>query len=133
MLQVVTSTSLYLKLINHIMKSFFGYLVGIVTAFAPSFMWAQQAESIITESSDPVEDVYIDDVVRKTMIFENRVLPYEPLREADVPWERRIWRIIDVREKMNLPFTYPLQPFFSIIAEAAKSGEIKVFKDENFK
>ena len=115
------------------MKSFFGYLVGIMAAFVPSFMWAQQAESIITESSDPVEDVYIDDVVRKTMIFENRVLPYEPLREADVPWERRIWRIIDVREKMNLPFTYPIQPFFSIIAEAAKSGEIKVFKDENFK
>jgi len=115
------------------MKSFFGYLVGIITAVVPSVMWAQQAENIITESSDPVEDVYIDDVVRKTMIFENRVLPYEPLREADVPWERRIWRIIDVREKMNLPFTYPLQPFFSIIAEAAKSGEMKVFKDENFK
>jgi gliding motility associated protien GldN len=67
------------------------------------------------------------------MIFENRVLPYEPLREADIPWERRIWRIIDVREKINLPFYYPPQPFFSIIAESAKSGEIKVFKDEEFK
>jgi gliding motility associated protien GldN len=115
------------------MKSFFGYLVGFLSLIAPGAILAQQAESIITESSDPVEDVYLDDVVRRTMIFENRVLPYEPLREADIPWERRMWRIIDVREKINLPFTYPPQPFFSILAEAAKSGEIKVFKDETFK
>ncbi len=115
------------------MKSFFGYLTLFVTAILPSMMWAQNAENIITESSEPVEDVYLDDVVRRTMIFENRVLPYEGLREADVPWEKRMWRIIDVREKINLPFTYPLQPFFTIIAEAAKSGEIKAFKDETFK
>jgi len=115
------------------MKSLFAYLVGVFAVLVPGLTWAQQAESIITESSDPVEDVYIDDVVRKTMIFENRVLPYEPLREADIPWERRLWRIIDVREKINLPFLYPPQPFFTIIAEGAKSGEIKVFKDETFK
>lgn len=102
-------------------------------ALMPAYSWAQNAENIITESSEPVEDVYLDDVVRKTMIFENRVLPYEPLREADIPWERRIWRIIDVREKINLPFINPLQPFFTIIGDAAKSGEIKVFKDETFK
>lgn len=115
------------------MKSFCVFLVGIFSVLLPGLLRAQQAESIITESSDPIEDVYIDDVVRRTMIFENRVLPYEPLREADIPWERRMWRIIDVREKINLPFIYPPQPFFSILAEAAKSGEIKVFKDETFK
>jgi gliding motility associated protien GldN len=115
------------------MKSFIGYLVGILSMLIPGTIWAQQAESIITESSDPVEDVYLDDVVRRTMIYENRVLAYEPLREADVPWERRIWRIIDVREKINLPFTYPPLPFFTILSDAAKSGEIKVFKDETFR
>lgn len=67
------------------------------------------------------------------MIFENRVLPYEPIREADIPWERRLWRVIDIREKLNLPFTYPVQPFFTILADAAQSGEIKVFRDEDFK
>ena len=112
------------------MKSLFAYMAGLLFLLAPAVMQGQQAESIITESSDPVEDVYIDDVVRRTMIFENRVLPYEPLREADIPWERRMWRIIDVRERINLPFVYPPQPFFTIIAEGAKSGEIKVFKDE---
>ena len=115
------------------MKSSVGFLFGLFLACLPSVMWAQNAETIITESSDPVEDIYLDDVVRRTMIFENRVLPYDPLREADIPWERRMWRVIDVREKINLPFTYPIQPFFTILADAAQSGEIKVFKDELFK
>ena len=132
------------------MKRYFGYVVGLLLALLPSLMVAQvedpnapgqtetpvqigNAETIITESSEPVEDVYLDDVVRRTMIFENRVLPYEPLREADVPWERRMWRVIDVREKINLPFTYPEKPFFTILADGTQSGEIKVFRDENFK
>jgi gliding motility associated protien GldN len=118
------------------MKSLIGHGVWMLMLLCfPAMVWSQaETESvIITESSEPVEDTYLDDVVHRTMIFENRVLPYEPLREADIPWERRIWRIIDVREKINLPFIYPVQPFFSIIAEAAQSGEIKVFKDEAFK
>ena len=115
------------------MKLSFGHLFGFFLAFIPSFGWSQNAETIITESSDPVEDIYLDDVVRRTMIFENRVLPYEPLREADIPWERKMWRVIDVREKINLPFVYPVQPLFTILAEATQSGEIKVFKDEEFK
>jgi gliding motility associated protien GldN len=99
----------------------------------PALAVSQQAETIITESSDPVEDIYLDDVVRRTEIFENRVLPYEPLREADIPWEKRVWRVVDVREKLNLPFVYPPQPLFTILSEGAKAGEIKVFKDETFK
>ncbi len=36
-----------------------------------------------------------------------RVIPYPHLREADVMWARRIWQIIDLREKMNHPLYYP--------------------------
>lgn len=36
-----------------------------------------------------------------------RVVPYQYLREADVMYNRRIWRIIDLREKMNQPMYYP--------------------------
>ncbi|MBK9288053.1 MAG: gliding motility protein GldN [Flavobacteriales bacterium] len=39
-----------------------------------------------------------------------RVVPYVHLREADVQWHRRIWRTIDLRQKMNLPLHYPLEP-----------------------
>jgi gliding motility associated protien GldN len=39
-----------------------------------------------------------------------RVVPYPPIREADVLWSRRIWRTIDLREKMNHPLYYPVEP-----------------------
>lgn len=39
-----------------------------------------------------------------------RVVPYVHLREADVQWHRRVWRTIDLRQKMNLPLHYPLEP-----------------------
>jgi len=105
----------------------------ILFVFSSMAAIGQAETTIITESSDPLEDIYIDDVVAKRMIFEKQVLEYPPLREADVPWEKRIWRVIDTREKVNLPFAYPEEPFFSILAEAAENGEIKVFNDDKFK
>jgi len=39
-----------------------------------------------------------------------RAVPYVHLREADVQWHRRVWRTIDLRQRMNLPLYYPLEP-----------------------
>ena len=33
--------------------------------------------------------------------------PYTELREADIMWSRKIWREIDLRQKINHPFYYP--------------------------
>ncbi|MFA6923993.1 MAG: gliding motility protein GldN [Bacteroidales bacterium] len=32
------------------------------------------------------------------------------LREADMMWAKRVWRVMDLREKINLPYYYPEQP-----------------------
>lgn len=32
------------------------------------------------------------------------------VREADVMWSKRVWRVIDLREKLNLPIYYPEEP-----------------------
>ena len=96
---------------------------------------AQKEDDVITESSELDEDIYIDDVVQKRLIFENRVLPYEPIREADVSWEKRMWRILDVREKINLPFINPNRPFFNVLLESIENGDMVAFKgnSDNFK
>ncbi|PCJ89514.1 MAG: hypothetical protein COA57_01935 [Flavobacteriales bacterium] len=37
-------------------------------------------------------------------------IPYAHLREADVMWMKRIWREIDLRQKINHPLYYPVKP-----------------------
>lgn len=54
-------------------------------------------------------------------------IPYEYQREADVMWSKMIWRVIDVHQKMNLPFAYPQKPLVQLIHEAAKKGDITVY------
>lgn len=39
-----------------------------------------------------------------------RLVPYPSIREADVMWYRRIWRDIDLTEKINHPLYYPTTP-----------------------
>lgn len=95
--------------------------------------YAQQPENILTESSDPNEGRPLDDIVGKKLTSDKRLLPYDHVREADIFWEKRIWRVIDIREKMNLPFAYPERPFFSILMESAINGEITVYSTEDDK
>lgn len=49
-----------------------------------------------------------DGVFKREHIQNRKPIPYTPIREADVMWKRRIWRIIDLREKINLPLYYPI-------------------------
>jgi gliding motility associated protien GldN len=96
-----------------------------------------QNEKIITESSAPAEDIYVDGLFAEEdeadKSYTAKVLPYETVRKSDVPWEKRVWRLIDTREKMNLVWRAEEQPFFEVLKTLLKNGEITVFKDEKFK
>jgi len=98
---------------------------------------AQDPEEIEvkTEVSEPEDtgEAPLDDIVKKEVMNERRVLAYQPIRESDVFWEKRIWRIVDVREKMNLPFAYPEEPFFKILSDAASKGEMPVYSVDDDK
>ncbi|WP_235296740.1 type IX secretion system ring subunit PorN/GldN [Portibacter marinus] len=117
---------------NFALKFFNAFLLLVLVVGSVNVSTAQRAEEIMTESSEPANEVFLDGVVEKRLMVENRVLPYEPIREADIAWEKRIWRVIDTREKRNLVFRYPEKSFFSIIQQLANDGEINVFRDDRF-
>ena len=49
------------------------------------------------------------EVYDKVNIPKKKPIPYPEVREADVMWAKIIWRMIDLREKMNLSIYYPLE------------------------
>jgi gliding motility associated protien GldN len=92
-----------------------------------------QSDEEMKESSEPMEGKYLDDVVNRTLTFESKVLPYESLRESDVPWSKKMWRLIETREKLNIAFRNPNRAFFTILIDKIKEGKVTAFEDEFFK
>jgi gliding motility associated protien GldN len=68
-----------------------------------------------------------DGAYDKVSVKENEIIPYDHIREADVFWSKRIWRVIDMREKINLSFKYPKAYFVDILRDAAIEGQITVY------
>lgn len=48
----------------------------------------------------------IDRITLEGPVNAATVLEYEPVSEDDIMYRQRVWRDIDVREKINLPFAY---------------------------
>lgn len=76
-----------------------------------------------TVQSQPPRDAAYD----KITLADRQIVPYDHIREADVFWSKRIWRVIDTREKMNLSFKYPKQYLVNILRENAMEGTITVY------
>ncbi len=93
------------------------------------FNLSAQTQGEPTESSEP----YLDDIVKRSLVFEAKVLPYEALREADIPWSKKMWRVIETREKINIAFRNPDRPLFKILVDGINNGNISAFRDEDFK
>ncbi len=69
-----------------------------------------------------------NDAIERNLVKERTPLAYENLREDDAVYREKIWREIDTREKMNLPFRYSAnedngnQRFISILFKAIQDG-----------
>lgn len=76
-----------------------------------------------------------DEAVETTVLKERVPLPYEHLRADDAVYRHKVWREIDTREKINLPFKYSAdedngnQRFISILLQAVQDSSVTVFSN----
>jgi gliding motility associated protien GldN len=98
---------------------------------------ATPAPAAVFNDSLPIKQVKKslrpDEAVETTMLKDRTPLPYENLRADDAMYRHKIWREIDTREKINLPFKYAAdenngnQRFISILFKAIQDSAVTVF------
>ncbi|WP_454804040.1 type IX secretion system ring protein PorN/GldN [Mucilaginibacter phyllosphaerae] len=69
----------------------------------------------------------LDGYYKKNNILSAKVTPYANLREADVMFAKRVWREIDVREKMNQYLASPKGRLIDILMAAIDAGELTAY------
>jgi gliding motility associated protien GldN len=115
-----------------------------VTLLLTGFMFSQvdiNGGPINNPSPNVIDGVYI-----QQHIPTKKMIPYEHVREADVIWSNRVWRAIDLREKINLPLYFPLDDFsgdgvwikngtrwslWTVIRQHVLNGDLTVYDPEN--
>lgn len=90
----------------------------------------------------PVDAQIINGAYKRTDLIQKKPMPLPTVRESDVFWSRKVWRVIDLREKMNLPLYYPTVEMdgrvnlISLLLKGIENGQITPYDaglDDEFK
>lgn len=91
-----------------------------------------------SSNTDVKKSLRNENAFDKSSLTQRTPLPYEHLRWDDALFAEKVWRELDLREKMNKVFQYEAsddngsQIFMDILLKAVNSGEITAFADERF-
>jgi len=96
---------------------------------------------LLTTNQDIKAQSYdgLDLVYDKQHTANKKPIPYQSVREADMFWSKVVWRIIDLREKINQPLYFPTQPLgarrslIDVLMSAIDSGGLQAYstRDDN--
>lgn len=99
------------------MNSFFKFTLLTISIVLFSFESNSQVQGVL-------DGAYIKEVNK-----QKRQIEYPHLREADVMYYARIWQEIDLKQKINHPFYYPVEPIndrknlFDVICDELLSND----------
>ncbi len=84
----------------------------------------------------------INGAYKREDTFQKKPMPLPSVREADVLWSKMVWRIIDLREKINQPLYFPTAPvdgmssLSQLLLKGVETGQITAYdarNDDDFK
>ena len=84
----------------------------------------------------------VDGAYQRTDIKNRKPTPLPYVREADVMWRKKVWRIIDLREKINQPLYFPTKDvdkrynLVNLLVQGIKDGKLTAYNakdDDEFK
>ena len=91
-----------------------------------------------SSTGGPTVSLRNDNAFEKGLTRDRKPLEYEHLRWDDAMYAEKVWRELDLREKMNKVFTYKgvedegSQMFVSMLMDAVTGGKITAFADDRF-
>lgn len=103
-------------------------ILTLIISIAATIAVNAQVENL-SNSTKPVHDKEppVDGYVVKSDVENRKVIPYAPIRQTDVAFSKRVWREIDLREKMNQAFASPKARLMDIIVDAIQKGELTAY------
>jgi gliding motility associated protien GldN len=75
---------------------------------------------------------YINQDTNLTVI-EGLFIPRPYLRKADEKFRRRVWRVIDLRQKLNKSWTWPRNPVSKIFWELGTNGLCRAYNSDSLR
>jgi gliding motility associated protien GldN len=112
-----------------------------VTPPPPPPAQSQRPDGVGIPVDTPRKSMRTDGISEKNFIRDRVPIAYDHIRSDDEFWEKKIWQVIDIREKMNLPFQYNVedesgvnQLFINILINSVKNKEVEAFSpiDDRF-
>ena len=102
-------------------------------AVNPTTMSAVPTDTTKKVAAGPAKpfEAPLDGYFKKANILSAKVTPYANLRESDAAFVKRIWREIDIREKMNAYLASPKQRLIDILLTAIDAGELTAYDPTN--
>ncbi len=97
---------------------------------------------LVVATSHETKAQIVDGAYKRTDLTNRKPTPLPYLREADVMWKKKVWRIIDLREKINQTLYFPTVPmdgrfnFVSLLVQGIKDGKLTAYDakdDDEFK
>jgi gliding motility associated protien GldN len=109
---------------------------GILSLVTLALTMATTLSAQVTDTAkttDPATWSGLDLIYKKEHIFNKKPIAYPHVREADIMWSKVVWRIIDLREKMNQPLYYPTKAvgdrtnLIELLLQSIKDGGLQAY------